>query len=176
MVRAVWRDDFPGPVWALGRDRRRIAAARRYPHAGRRSAFSGGRCPGRVSAHTTDTSSLDQAPTITDGILCPPQAVTCHTIGPDTEQWTHRDGSGGFPLVDFRRPKPADPGEAVRYLSEIGRPVCGLWATGSLNRPVFCVRSGWVWGLADGPGFERSSCARTRWVGCRRVRCAGGGC
>ena len=45
-----------------------------------------------------------------------------------------------------------------------------------LNRPVFCIRSGWVLGLVVGPGFERSAQSRTRRVGCRRARCGGGGC
>jgi len=45
-----------------------------------------------------------------------------------------------------------------------------------LNRPVFCIRSGWVFGPLLGLGFERSRGPRTRLAGCRRVRCAGGGC
>ena len=47
------------------------------------------------------------------------------------------------------------------------RPACE-----ALNRPVFCIRSGWVLGLAVCSGFERSSWPRTRRVGRRRARCA----
>ncbi len=39
-----------------------------------------------------------------------------------------------------------------------------------------CIRSGRVLGLVVGPRFERSARLRTRWVRCRRVRCATGGC
>lgn len=42
-----------------------------------------------------------------------------------------------------------------------------------VNRPVFCIRSGWVLGLDVRSGFERSSRVRIRLVGCRRARCAG---
>lgn len=53
--------------------------------------------------------------------------------------------------------------------------VAALFLNG-VNRPVCCIRSGWVWGLDVRSGFERSSGSRTRRVGCRRVRCAAGGC
>lgn len=53
---------------------------------------------------------------------------------------------------------------AVHYQSGIAE---------GLNRPVFCIRSGWVLGLDVRSGFERSSRVRIRLVGCRRARCAG---
>ena len=51
-----------------------------------------------------------------------------------------------------------------------------LAAVGVVNRPVFCIRSGWVLGLDVGFGFERSRASRIRRVGCRRAHCAVGGC
>ena len=44
----------------------------------------------------------------------------------------------------------------------------GLYAAeNTLNRPVFCIRSGWVLVLDVGSVFERSRRARTRRVGLR---------
>jgi integrase/recombinase XerD len=63
----------------------------------------------------------------------------------------------------------------ARRLSSVSGFYAYLVARGdTLNRPVFCIRSGWVWGLVAGLWAERSSWSRTRRVGCRRARCATG--
>ena len=84
-------------------------------------------------------------------------------------------------------PKPIDVALIAPYLSErtreviAGRGVSYIDSTGNaaaveqagavLNRPVFCIRSGWVLGLDVGSGFERSRAPRTRLAGCRPARC-----
>ena len=45
----------------------------------------------------------------------------------------------------------------------------------AMNRPVFCVRSGWVLGLALRVGADGGRSSRTRRVARGRVRCGGGG-
>lgn len=86
---------------------------------------------------TTATSNPGQNPSVTDGMLCPPQAVTCNTIAPGTQQWTNSDGSGGFVFVHFRIPEPTDPGAAMGDPSEIPRRLCGLRLT------VSHIGTGW---------------------------------
>jgi len=86
---------------------------------------------------------------------------------PTPDQIIHKLAEGHKQLVSGK-----DLDEVCRHL-EIAE---STWHRSLVNRPVFCIRSGWVLGLDVGFGFERSDRVRTRRVGCRRVRCGGGGC